>query len=204
MAYPTTPGSPNTPGARPSTVNLASILLYLAGALQLLGGILALAFYGATQRGYEKAYAGTSMAGQEGSAAVGQLAGAIIGIIFGIILLVLAFLVGKGNRVSRILTWVFGGIALCCGVSGLGLTAAGESLYEAGRTNNSDLPPYSKLQDALTSELPGWYTPLTVALGVIGILALLTAMVLLALPKSHPYFRKSTEPQWEPPVPPTS
>jgi hypothetical protein len=37
---------------------------------------------------------------------------------------------------------------------------------------------------------------------VLLILAILAAMVLLALPKSHPYFRK-VEQQWEPPVPGT-
>jgi hypothetical protein len=57
------------------------------------------------------------------------------------------------------------------------------------------------LQRNLEDALPGWYMPVSLVLGVISLLAVIGVIVLLALPQSHPFFRKDTTPDWEPPVP---
>lgn len=50
------------PGPRPAPVTVAAYLLYLAGLMQVVSGVAALATYSARLRGYTQAYAGTNMA----------------------------------------------------------------------------------------------------------------------------------------------
>jgi len=188
------------PRARPSTVNLAVYLLYAAAGLELINIILSLAYAGALADGAKKAVAGTS---QE-SAGMGQGATGTITVVIGVIIIVLlsllAVYVSKGKQVARILTWVFGGLAACCTLGAFGFTFSGESLWEQARKDDPALPTWDRYNELLYSEVPSWYQGATTVLGVLLILAILGAMVLLALPASHPYFRK-VEQQWEPPVP---
>ncbi len=200
MAYGTPPETPRT---KPTTVNVAVIMLYVVAALSLINAILGASNYSAYKEGYAKAYEGTSQAGNEAGAAAGAVGGQIvIGILIAIIFVVLALLVSRGNRVGRILTWVFGGLALCCTGAGFVLAAIGKSAYETARKKDSTLPSYSQLESDINSALPSWYGPVTTTIGVVLILAVIVAIILLALPASHPYFRKREEPQWEPPLPP--
>ncbi|MDG6101324.1 hypothetical protein Daura_51085 [Dactylosporangium aurantiacum] len=190
------------PRARPSTVNLAVYLLYAAAGIELINIILSLAYAGALADGAKKAVAGTS---QE-NAGLGQGATGTITVVIGVLIIVLlgllAVYVGKGKQVARILTWVLGGIAACCTLGAFGFSLAGESLWEQARKDDPALPTWDRYNELLYSEVPGWYQPVTTLLSVLLILAILAAMVLLALPASHPYFRK-VEQQWEPPVPGT-
>jgi NADH:ubiquinone oxidoreductase subunit 6 (subunit J) len=199
MAY---AAPPDAPRARPGTVNLAVILLYVAAALEVVNAIVAFANYNAYKEGYEKAYANTSIANQAGTAAVTVIVSGVIALVLAVIFLVLAILDGKGNRVGRILTWVFGGIALCCLGSAFGLSSFAKSNYENTREHNQDLPPYDQLQHDINSSLPSWYTPVTTILGIVVLLAIIVTIILLALPASNAYFRKRDEPQWEPPTTP--
>jgi hypothetical protein len=183
-------------------VKVAVTLLYVVAAFQLINALVAVMNYGAYKKGYAKAYAGTSLAGTEGTGAAQAVGGTIaVGILLAIIFLVLAILVSRGSRVGRILTWVFGGLALCCVGAGFALSAAAQSFYDAARKQNSDLPPYQQLQNGIQSALPSWYGPVTTIAGIITVLAIIAAIILLALPASGAYFRKSVQ-QWEPPVPP--
>jgi hypothetical protein len=202
MAYAATPDAPRT---RPSTVRFAVILLYVVAALQLINAIIAIANYGAFKDGYAKAYANTSLAGSEGTAAAQAVGGSIVvGILLAIVFTVFAILVGRGNRVGRILTWVFCGIAICCIGSGFAFTALAKSFYDTAREQNPDLPPFEQLENGITSALPSWYGPVTTIIGIVSLLAVILVIILLALPASNAFFRKSTEPQWEPPLPPSS
>lgn len=194
--------TPDTPRSRPSTVNLAVMLLYALAGLLLLNGVLSLATLGAQQRATERAFEGTSMAGQGGGVqAAGQI---VVTILLVVVFIVLAVLVGKGNRVGRILTWVFASLALCCTGALFALTALTEAGYEAARNDDPDLRPYSEVEAIFAEELPGWYTPVTTVLAVLIVLTAIAVIVLLALPKSHPYFRKAEATTWEPPLPPPS
>lgn len=198
MAYAAPPPAP-APRVRPGTVNLAVILLYVAAACEVISAIIAIATYGDFKDAYEKAYAGTSLAGKAGSATATVIVTAVIALVLAAIFVVLAILDGNGNRVARILTWVLGGLALCCTGSSFALTAVGKSAYDTNRKNNPDLPSYDQLQHSINAELPSWYSAVTLTLGILVLLSVLLVIVLLALPASHPYFRKPAPPQWEPP-----
>ena len=191
------------PRVRPGTVSVAVILLYVAAALEVISAILAIATYGDFKNAYAKAYAGTSLAGQAGSATVTVIVSVVIALLLAVVFVVLAILDGRGNRVGRILTWIFGGLALCCLGSSFALGALGKSAYDANRKNNPDLPSYDQLQHDISDALPSWYTPVTTTLGIVVLIAVIVVIILLALPASHPYFRKAAEQQWEPPVPPS-
>jgi hypothetical protein len=180
------------------------ILLYVAAALEVVNAIISIATYGDFKDAYAKAYAGTSLEGKAGSATVTVIASVVIALLLAVIFLVLAILDGRGNRVARILTWIFGGIALCCVGSSFALGALGKSAYDANRKTNPDLPSYDQLQADIKDALPSWYTPVTTTLAIVVLAAVIVVIVLLALPASHPYFRKAEQQQWEPPVPPPS
>jgi hypothetical protein len=195
---------PPAPRVRPGTVTVAVILLYVAAVLEVVAAVVAIATYGDFKDAYAKAYAGTAMEGQAGSAAVTVIGAVVIALLLAVIFLVLAILDGRGNRVARILTWIFGGIALCCVGSSFALGALGKSAYDANRKTNPDLPSYDQLQADIKDALPSWYTPVTTTLAIVVLAAVIVVIVLLALPASHPYFRKAEQQQWEPPVPPPS
>ncbi len=191
------------PRVRPGTVTVAVILLYVAAALEVVNAIISIATYGDFKNAYAKAYAGTTLEGQAGSATITVIVSVVIALLLAVIFLVLAILDGRGNRVGRILTWIFGGLALCCLGSSFALGALGKSAYDSSRKTNPDLPSYDQLQSDIRDSLPSWYTPVTTALGIIVLAAVVVVIILLALPASHPYFRKAAEQQqWEPPVPP--
>lgn len=188
------------PRARPSTVNLAVYLLYAAAALELINVIIGVAYAGALADGAKKAVAGTSLESSGNTQGLTGTITLIFGVLIIVVLVLLAVFVGKGKQVARILTWVFGGLATCCTLGGLVFTLFAETFWEQQRKQNPDLPTWKVYNERLYSEVPSWYQPATTVLGLLLIVAILAAIVLLALPASHPYFRK-VEQQWEPPVP---
>src|SRR4051794_5041832 len=119
--------APPAPPARPGTVNLAVILLYVAAALEVVVAILTFSTAGDIKSAYEKAYAGTSVADQAGAATYGVIGGAVVALVVAVLFVVLGFLDGRGSRVGRILTWVFGGLALCCTGSSFALSSFSKS-----------------------------------------------------------------------------
>ncbi|MFF5231118.1 hypothetical protein [Dactylosporangium sp. NPDC000521] len=186
--------------ARPSTVNLAVYLLYAAAGIELINTILSLVYAGALADGMEKANAGIPNQNAGIGAGTSSAVSAIFGILIIVVLVLLAVFIGKGKQIARILTWVFGGIVACCSLGGFAFTLAGETLWEQARKQEPNRPTWDRYNELLYSEVPGWFQPVTTVLGILLILAILAVIVLLALPASHPYFRK-VEPQWEPPVP---
>jgi hypothetical protein len=122
----------------------------------------------------------------------------VVGLLFAIAFVVLAIFNNRGKNASRIVTWVLGGISLCCsGVSLAGSAFSSSMNFDSG---DSDVPDASEIQRRLEDALPGWYMPVTITIAVISLLALLVALILLALPPSNAFFRKPA-PVWEPPVP---
>ncbi|MET7418061.1 hypothetical protein [Dactylosporangium sp. NPDC005555] len=188
------------PRARPSTVNLAVYLLYAAAAIELINVIIGLVYSSKITEGAKKAVAGTSQAGSADNQALNGTISLVVGVLLIALFVVLAVFIGKGKQIARILTWVLGGLALCCTVGIFGLSFVGEAGWNQLRKDDPTLPTYDEYNKLIYSEVPGWYQPVTTLLGVLLIVAILGAIVLLALPPSHPYFRK-VEQQWEPPVP---
>jgi hypothetical protein len=111
-------------------------------------------------------------------------------------LVVLALLNNQGKNGARITTWVVGGISLCC--SGLGV--AGTAVTGSMTFDTGNGPSAREVEQRLAEALPSWYTPTTVILSVISLLAILGAIILLTLPASNAFFRRP-QPAWDPSMP---
>jgi hypothetical protein len=194
VADPTSPAA----SARPGTVTISSYLLYLYAALGVIGVIIGLSVIGTTSDVYREAYEGTSAEGAEAFVTVTSVVVAVVGLLFAIAFVVLAIFNNRGKNASRIVTWVLGGISLCCsGVSLAGTAFSNSMNIDSGQ---NDVPDASEIQNRLEDALPGWYQPTSLTISVISLLVLLVALILLALPPSNEFFRKPA-PAWEPPVP---
>jgi hypothetical protein len=193
VADPTNPAAP----VRPSSVTISSYLLYLYAVLGLIYVVAQLSVIGTTNDVYKKAYEGTSAEGTETVITVTSVVVSVIGLLFAAGFVVLAVLNNRGKNPSRIVTWVLGGISLCCSGLALITMAVGNSINVS---TESDVPDPADVQRQLEDALPSWYLPVTITLTVLSLLALLVALILLALPPSNEFFRKPA-PAWEPPVP---
>jgi hypothetical protein len=177
---------------------VSSYLLFLVAALQVVSSILAFAYIGDMQAVYDDAFSevesGDTVAGVTGGILIGVT---IFSLLVGAGLVVLAIFNNRGKNASRIVTWVVGGIFLCCGGSGLAGQVGGG--FNFGGPQDPNVPTNDELQQMLSDVLPSWYQAVTIVISVIGVLALLVALILLALPPSNEFFRKR-QPEWQPPV----
>lgn len=197
------PTNPPAPAAkqRPGSVTISSYLLYLVAALQLISFLISLPVIGPINEVYEEAYAGTELADAAGTfGTIGIIFSGVVLLIIAIGLVVLAVLNMKGKNASRIVTWVLGGIFLCCIGIGVVSGLAGGAMGAPGAPTDSNAPDPAEVQRMLEERLPGWFFPVSTALSVISLIAILVALILLALPASNEFFRRP-QPVWEPPMP---
>jgi hypothetical protein len=199
VSNPMNPAAPAT-RRRPGSVTASSYLLILVAVIQVINMVIALSVAGKMREAYKAAYAGTNMADQaETVASITAIATAVIGVLVAAGLVVLALLNNRGKNPSRIVTWVLGGLFLCCSGVGLAFSAAGNA-FGMNNANNGNAPSPAEVQRALDANLPGWYQPVTTTLAAVSLLSLLAALILLALPSSNAFFRRP-QPTWEPPAP---
>jgi hypothetical protein len=202
MAYaagPVGPVEPVGPKKRPGVVTAACWLLYVAAACQVLYAVVTVSQLGATKEAYKKVFADTSMKGAEDMLVAITAATTVgVGLLFAIGYVVLAILDGRGRNVARIITWVIGGLSICCSGYGLASSAIGFSGISG---NSGNGPSASQIKQALNDALPGWYQPVLTTIGIISVAALVTVVILLALPMASEFFRRPKQPNWEPPVP---
>ncbi|MFF0149687.1 hypothetical protein [Micromonospora sp. NPDC005203] len=195
--------SQSTPARqRPSVVSISSYLIYLFLALQVITLIISLTTFGKTRDALRDAYAGSSVDGDQVAdvfVAIG-LGGGILLLLLAVVLGVLALFNNQGRNGARITTWIVGGILVCCVGGGL-LSNASGGFNTGGDTGDGPSP--DEIKRRLDEALPDWVTPVSLLLGVLSLIALVTALILLALPKAHPFFRRATA-AWEPPTPGTS
>jgi hypothetical protein len=198
VAYPTyQPAAGHQP--RPATVTVSSYLLWVTAAIALLDTILTLSVVGRMTEAYRDVYAGTAAEGSEAVIVAVSVVGVVINILFAAGLAILAVFNNRGRQGARVTTWVLGGISLCCGGLGLAGTALTSSMnFDAGSTGG---PSASEVERRLSEVLPSWYGPLSTTLAVLSLLAILAAMILLALPASHAYFRRPVAAGWDPSMP---
>ncbi|MEH0842554.1 hypothetical protein V6U81_09215 [Micromonospora sp. CPCC 205711] len=193
--------SHSTPArTRPSVVTISSYLLILFAVIQVIALIVALSTIGAVRDAMTDAFRDSGVEGAEtvpDIAVAATVGGAIFALLLAVGLVVLAMLNNRGKNGSRITTWVLGGILICCSGGGLVSNATGGF---TGGASGGNGPSPDEIQRRLDDALPSWYGPVNILLGVLGLLALITALILLALPKSNEFFRKP-QPAWEPPVP---
>jgi hypothetical protein len=180
---------------RPATVTVASALLIVVAVVYVIGFVMSISIIGTMTEVFEEQFAGTDAEGAEGVVAGVAVAFSAINLLIAIGLVVLAVLNNKGKNPARIVTWVLGGIGLCC--AGFGLLGSGVNTSFGGSGDVDQEQLEQRLEDAL----PSWYEPANLAVLVISILALAVALLLLALPPSNQFFRKPEQP-FEPPPPP--
>jgi len=185
---------PPAPKTRPAVVTVASYLLYLVAVFEVINAILVFATLNTVKDAVNDLYANTSLSNDGGTViAVAYSIGAGINVLFAVGFLILGLFNGRGKNGARITTWVVGGISLCCVGAGLGSSALTGSLRDgANRTG----PTQSQIQSRLADALPSWYTPVTTTITVLTLVAILTVIILLALPASSDFFRKPA-PGWE-------
>jgi hypothetical protein len=194
---PITPGSSFQPPAarmRPGTVTTAGYLLIGIALLSLVGLITALASYPTIRDVYAEVYKGTPMEQSSGAVAIATLAVSIISVLlFGVGTAVLAPFVLKGKQPARIIAWVLCGLVICCQGGSLASSGVSSASFGQSRTANGvDVQQF----------LPGWVRPVELASGGVLVVLAIAVVILLALPASHPFFRKQPE-QWAPPAYPT-
>lgn len=184
---------------RPLVVTIAVGLLCLSAVSQIVGAALALAFLGKTREAYNQVLADTTDGDSITSVSVAVSGGvAVIGALIALGLLILALLCAKGKNPARVVTWVLGGLLLCCSGGGTVLSLA--SGGTAKGTSSGSKIDTEALANALKDRLPKWYTPVSTGLSLVMALSLLAVLILLALPDANAFFRKPEAP-WEPPLP---
>ncbi|MEH0935668.1 hypothetical protein [Micromonospora psammae] len=187
--------------ARPSTVTTSSYLLLLFAITQLIALIMAIAVSGKIRQAFDDAFAGTAANTEDVgtfAAAFVILAAAVV-FVLALALVVLSIFNNRGRNGTRITTWVLGGILVCCVGGNLISGATGAAGGSTGG-GGGDAPTGEEIERSLNAALPSWFGPVTTLLGVLGLLALIAALILLALPKSNEFFRKPQQ-AWEPPPP---
>ncbi|MEU7802812.1 collagen-like protein [Micromonospora arborensis] len=194
--------SQNTPARqRPSIVSISSYLLFVFLACQVISLIITLSTIGKTRDAVRDAYAASTVDNADQVAdvffAVG-LASSVLLLLFAIVLAVLALFNNQGRNGARITTWIVGGIMVCC--VGVSLVSGAAGGMTAGGESAGNGPSGEEIQRRVEEALPSWVSPVSLLLSVISLIALVTALILLALPKANPFFRKATA-AWEPPTP---
>jgi hypothetical protein len=180
---------------RPATVTIANALLIVVAVIYAVSFVLALSVIGTMTEVFEEEFAGTDAEGAEGVVAGITVVVSAVYLLIAVGLVVLALLNNKGKNPARIVTWVLGGIGLCC--AGFGLIGTSANTSFGGGSGDID---QERLQQRLDEAMPSWYEPVNLAILIISILALAGALLLLALPPSNEFFRKPQQP-FEPPPP---
>jgi hypothetical protein len=196
-SYPAPYSAPG-PRSRPTTVTVSTYLLYLVAALEVINAILVFATLSDISNAIKGLYEGTATEGAEGIIVAVYSVGAVINLLLAAGFVILGLLNARGKNAARIVTWVVGGISLCCVGAGLGSSALTGSL-ESDSTAGG--PTQAEVQSRLNDALPGWYTPVTTTVTVIVLVAILVTIILLALPASNTFFRKPAQAGWDPSVP---
>lgn len=194
----TVPGFP-APAARPrpTVVTVAVYLLFVVAAIQLINALTTFSIAGQLTDAIRDVYAGTEAEGAESFVSVIFIGGAVVNLLIGVGFAVLALFDGRGKNPARIVTWVIGGISLCCFGASLGSTALAGSMGTGTTTGG---PSEAEVQQRLEEALPSWYSATNTTLSVLALLAILGTVILLALPASNEFFRKPAA-AWDPSVP---
>jgi hypothetical protein len=172
-------------------------LLYLLAALQVISAIIQFSVIGTYRAAAETAYADVAGAGTVAGFIVATvIVGAVVSLLFAAGYVLLAIFDGRGKRPARIITWVVLGLALCCGGFGLVGAAVGGMNFGGSGSQPAGAPSSAEVQRMIEEGLPSWYSPVTVTLGVVGLLTAIGAVILLALPASNEFFSRA-QPVWE-------
>ncbi len=148
------------PKLRPSTVTIASYLIYANAATATVEVLIKAVFHNDLRP-----------PGAPPVPADAATVGTILGLSIAAGIAALGYRCAKGGRVARIVTWIVLGVMLCAG------TLASTAIV--GGALGGTL-----------SYLPSWYLVTTATIQAIYLLTAIPTVILLALPASNAYFRK--------------
>jgi hypothetical protein len=185
---------------RPATVTAAAAIMIFMGVAGLVNAVVGLVAIGGVVDRFRDAAqaAGASESDIDGLARVAWgtvIAGAVLGVLFAVLLIALAMGNLRGRNGARVATWVVSGLGLLCGCCGL-LAVVSQSALSWNISTDSGT---EDLTQALTDAYPGWWIGLNGVVSAGQALGYLVVALLLALPSSHPYFRRQADAA---PVPP--
>ncbi|MGN9908150.1 hypothetical protein ACTMTJ_11450 [Phytohabitans sp. LJ34] len=188
---------------RPATVTAAAAIMIFMGAAGLVNAVVGLAAIGGVVDRFREAAQATGASdsdidGLAGLAWGTVIAGAVLAVLFGGLLIALGVGNLRGRNGARIATWIVSGLGLFCGCCGL-LAVVSQSALTWNVSTDSRT---EDLTQALTDAYPGWWIGLNGVVSAGQALGYLVVALLLALPASHPYFRRQVEPVA--PTPPTT
>lgn len=179
---------------RPGVVTAAGYLLILVAVLLAVDVVISATTIGPTFDVMRRAYAGAGIPNSD--SLVSFVKGATIFVIVIYLLLavglgVLALFDMRGKNAARIVTWVLGGIGVCC----LGCTSASGATggsfsggFSQGQRGGPQIDA-AELSRQLKAAVPAWVGPVRTTVAVVSLLALLAVILLLTLPASNAYFR---------------
>lgn len=199
MSYAMPGQEPAARPRRPGTVTAATWLLLLVALLFVVNGVATLAISGTLADVYREAYEGyEELEGVGGVVAASDIVVAAVQLLFGLGFGVLAMFNHRGSNSSRIVTWVAGGLSLCCAGAGL----AGTALLAGVQVEPGAGPDPDEVQRMVDAALPDWYAPLSNVATLVMLPALIAVLILLALPPSNAFFRRppAGPPPGAPPV----
>ena len=183
---------------RPGTVTVASVLLYVAVAIQVVSIAVGALTIGRLSDAFSGELPGTQQ--EQDTVRTAMKVGVGIGLGFSVLFaigwLVLAILVGKGKNPARIVTWVLAGIGVCCYGASLAGTAFQSSMSSLGGASNANS---QQIQQRIQDALPSWQTAYSTVSTIVELLIYVVVIILLALPASNDFFRKEQE-VWVPPT----
>jgi hypothetical protein len=197
----TNPSTPTARKPRPGAVTFAVWLQLLLAAAMAVSAVLSLLYGSDAQEALEAELAEQGLDATdlpEGSVSFGGASDLVFPIIVIVILVVLAVLNAAGNRVGRILTWVFQPLVLLCGgFFVVGALFAGPLMQWA--FDNSGDPALesldaSQLLEAAYGAYPSWSAVVDWAAVLLTTLGSLLVIILLAVPAANAYFRKEEPP----------
>jgi hypothetical protein len=180
---------------RPATVTTAAAVMILMGVAGLVNAVVGLVAVGGVVDRFRDAAAATGASDSDidGLARVAWgtvVAGAVLAVLFAALLIALAVGNLQGRKGARIATWIVSGLGLFCGCCGL-LAVVSQSALS---WNISTDARTEDLTQALTDAYPGWWIGLNGVVSAGQALGYLVVALLLALPASHPYFRRRADP----------
>ena len=180
---------------RPGTVTAAGYLMLLAAALLVAISVVVFATAGPVVDAARAAYTAPPPKPDQVAAGV-RLLFTIVAVVFLLVAIgqvILGLFVLRGSKVARILTWVVNGLTVLC-FGCLGALALGRtSTSNATGTPNQDGVDPVKFSNAVADAFPSWSGPAFGTLLAVIELALIVTILLLALPSSHPYFRRGRD-----------
>ena len=187
-----------TPKARPASVTISSHLLHLVAALQVISVGMVLPATGTVLRYYEEVFPNPYSFDSSEEVRIfysetflhTMIFTSVVALIAAVGLAILAAFLKRGRNSARVVTLVLGGLYPCF-YAGLFLRFGAGNAIRMGAPQDWDWSDErtAELWQMLEERFPGWYNPISTALPVLALIALLVALILLALPASNAFFR---------------